>query len=272
MIDLTPLDVRKKRGDFGRAVRGYDREEVDHFLEMVAERLEALVKENMRLRERADRLQGQLAALEGRENAVHEALVTAQELREEMRQQARREAELLRREAEAEVDRALAEGERQVRSMQDTVEGLERARLRYLKAFRSLLERNLDALEVEEERSPLDDAPLEIEFSVSAARERIRSRILEERAPDDEDRGSAGAGAAAAAGGGGALPPGDDGGEAAPEEAGPGEEEPGEEEAHVGAAARNPEEGAAEEEGEAESDEDEPSLWLPSLEDEEELR
>ncbi len=32
MIDLTPLDVRKKRGDFRRGLRGYDPEEVDHFL------------------------------------------------------------------------------------------------------------------------------------------------------------------------------------------------------------------------------------------------
>ena len=29
MIELTPLDVRKKRGDFGKTLRGYDPEEVD---------------------------------------------------------------------------------------------------------------------------------------------------------------------------------------------------------------------------------------------------
>ena len=56
MIDLTPLDVRKKRGDFGRGVRGYNPQEVDGFLELVAERLEELVKENITLRERAERL------------------------------------------------------------------------------------------------------------------------------------------------------------------------------------------------------------------------
>ncbi len=40
MIDLTPLDVRKKRGDFGKGLRGYDPQEVDGFLELVAERME----------------------------------------------------------------------------------------------------------------------------------------------------------------------------------------------------------------------------------------
>ena len=44
MIDLTPLDVRNKRGDFKKLLRGYDPQEVDVFLEIVAERLENLVR------------------------------------------------------------------------------------------------------------------------------------------------------------------------------------------------------------------------------------
>ena len=54
MIELTPLDVRKKRGDFAKALRGYEAQEVDVFLELVAERMEALVKENLQLRERSE--------------------------------------------------------------------------------------------------------------------------------------------------------------------------------------------------------------------------
>ena len=38
MIDLTPLDVRKKKADFRRGLRGYDIEEVDAFLDLAAER------------------------------------------------------------------------------------------------------------------------------------------------------------------------------------------------------------------------------------------
>ena len=62
MIDLTPLDVRNKRGDFKRLMRGYDPQEVDIFLELVAERLEGLVRENLQLKDRTATLQqpGQL--------------------------------------------------------------------------------------------------------------------------------------------------------------------------------------------------------------------
>ncbi len=46
MIDLTPLDVQKKKGDFRRSVRGYDPSAVDEFLDLVVERMTELVREN----------------------------------------------------------------------------------------------------------------------------------------------------------------------------------------------------------------------------------
>jgi cell division initiation protein len=175
MIDLTPLDVRKKRGDFRRILRGYDPEEVDTFMDLVAERFEELVRENLSLREDTERLARQLEALEGREKAVQDALVTAQKLREEVGDQSRREAEVLREqasrmaevlkaEAETEIQRRLSEAESLVRERKRALEELERSRLKFLKSFRSLLEREMDAVDVEEARRPLEEIPLELEF------------------------------------------------------------------------------------------------------------
>ena len=165
MIDLTPLDVRKKCGDFKKSMRGYEPQEVDTFLDIVAERMEELVKETIGLRERAERLQAQVDAQSSRERAVQDALVTAQELREEMREQSRREAEVARREAEVEVRKVLAEADRRVEERRAALEELERKRARFLRAFRVLLERELDVVMVEEGRSPLDERPVELELS-----------------------------------------------------------------------------------------------------------
>jgi cell division initiation protein len=175
MIDLTPLDVRKKRGDFRRLLRGYDPEEVDTFMDLVAERFEELVRENLALREKTGRIESQLQALEGRENAVQEALVTAQKLREDvgnqtrrdaevLQTQASREAELLKAEAETEIARRLGDAEGLIHERQRALEELERSRLKFLKSFRGLLERELDAVEVEETRRPLEDIPLDLEL------------------------------------------------------------------------------------------------------------
>jgi DivIVA domain-containing protein len=165
MIDLTPLDVRKKRGDFARGVRGYSIPEVDSFLEIVAERLEELVKENLTLRERADRLSEQVTAQTGRERAVHEALVTAQQLREEIQASAEKQAELALREAEAQAREVLAEAERRAAARADALHELERRRKRLLASLRQFLERELDAVTVEDGRAPLEDEPgIELEL------------------------------------------------------------------------------------------------------------
>ncbi len=159
MIDLTPLDVRNKRGDFKKLMRGYDPQEVDVFLEIAAERLEELVRENIVLRERSESLERQVGAQSGREQAVQEALVTAQELRADIQSQAQREADhlvheseneacRLTAEAEANVRDLLRDGERRLESSRDALEDMERRRSRFLKAFRQLLERELDVVDV----------------------------------------------------------------------------------------------------------------------------
>lgn len=175
MIDLTPLDVRNKRGDFKKVMRGYEPQEVEVFLEMVAERLEGLVRENIQLRERAEALQHQVTSWSGREKAVQEALVTAQELRSEMKTQAQRQAEFVMAEAQAEARRQLAEAEAEIRGRfreaerrleqaQDALEEMERRRHRFLRSFRQLLEREMDVVEVEEGRLPLEERPIEMDL------------------------------------------------------------------------------------------------------------
>jgi cell division initiation protein len=165
MIDITRLDVRKKQGDFAKAMRGYATQEVDTFLELVAERLEELVKEVLALRERTTQLQAQADVQVGRERAVQEALVTAQSLREEIQEQARQEADLFKREADAHAERVLADADRGVEERRAVLDDLERKRARFLKSLRLLLERELDLIVVEEGRAPLDDAPVELELS-----------------------------------------------------------------------------------------------------------
>ena len=90
---ITPLDVQQRR--FARALRGYDREEVEAFLSLVATELEDLVRANMALREEAQRKDEVIADHRSRERALQETLVTAQKASEEIRDAARKEAEIV---------------------------------------------------------------------------------------------------------------------------------------------------------------------------------
>jgi cell division initiation protein len=175
MIDLTPLDVRQKAGDFRKVLRGYQPEEVDEFLQLVANRFEELVRENITLRERAERLQEQVQAHAGRESAVQEALVMAQKLREDIKSQVEREVQLARQGAEAEIRSQMNEAKLRLGVLGQALTDLERRRLRFLKSFRQMLQRELEAVEIEEARTPQDEAPpVELELGARVARDAQR--------------------------------------------------------------------------------------------------
>jgi len=148
MIDLTPLDVRKKKGDFRRVVRGYDPGQVDDFLDLIAERLEELVRRNMELTERSTQLERHVAENREREKALTEALVTAQEFREDLQRQAAREAELLRREAEAEAERIRNAAVQEREGYAAELRRLRARREQFLRSYRAFLERELAEIAV----------------------------------------------------------------------------------------------------------------------------
>ncbi|MCL7927052.1 MAG: DivIVA domain-containing protein [marine benthic group bacterium] len=152
MIDLTPLDVRKKKDDFRRAVRGYDPAQVDGFLDLVADRLEDLVGRELRLREQSDLLKEQLAAFQEREKALNEALVTAQELREEARAQAEKTADLRVREAERQAREIRRDAESAVQGARRGLDDLRVRRAGFLRSLRSTIEHFLAEIEDEEKR------------------------------------------------------------------------------------------------------------------------
>jgi len=156
-MDLTPLDVRKKKDDFKRVVRGYEPSQVETFLDMCAERLEELVQRNKRQEGEIAGLRERLTAFEERERALNEALVSAQELREEARAQAEKSAELRLREAEQEAAAIRQRAEAATEAARRTLEELKVRRAGFLRSLRGSLERFLGEIEQEEKRLAAED-------------------------------------------------------------------------------------------------------------------
>ena len=153
MIDLTPLDVRKKKGDFTRAMRGYEPSAVDNFLDMAADRMEELVREGSAFKQRTAELTEAVESYRKREQAMNEALISAQQLREEVRTQAAREADLSLREARGEAERLVADARREVAEITESLHRAKSARLRFLRGYRAFVEKQLEEIELEEERA-----------------------------------------------------------------------------------------------------------------------
>ena len=138
---LTPLDVR--RYEFGRVMRGYDPARVDQFREQVADELERLTRLNQELEQKAPTFHDQLKSFRERDKALNEALVSAQQLRTEMREQAERESQLTVREAQAQAERLIADAQSDIRRTEDELAALERFRRNYLTQLRVFVERQL---------------------------------------------------------------------------------------------------------------------------------
>lgn len=141
---LTPLDIRRQ--EFRRSLRGYEPLGVEDFRMRVADELERVSREKSVLEERVAALTEQLRVFRERETAMNEALVAAQQLREETRASAEREAQVIMHEAQAEGRRQVDEaGRAQERAQQKMVE-IQRQFAGYLAGFRALLERQVAEL------------------------------------------------------------------------------------------------------------------------------
>ena len=145
---LTAVDIR--RYDFGSALRGYDKARVDQFRDQVAAEVERLTRANQELDQKSKGLVEQLRSFRERDKALNDALVSAQHLRADIREQADREAQLLMREARAQAERDLESIRAEARRIEDDIQGLVRARRTYLSQLRAMIERQLVEIETAE--------------------------------------------------------------------------------------------------------------------------
>ncbi len=142
-MKLTPIDIQQQK--FRRSMRGYERDEVDAFLELVAEQVSELARENSELRAEQRRTQRQLEEHQGRESTLKEAMLTAQRSIDEIRQQAQKEAELTLTEADLRAEKLLFDAHKRVSGVIDDIHDLKRQRTRLGEELRGVL-RTHDAL------------------------------------------------------------------------------------------------------------------------------
>jgi cell division initiation protein len=159
MIDLTPLEVRQKKGDFRRALRGYDAELVNDFLDLVADRMEELVRENLSLRDAVGSVQDEIRAYRQKEKALSEALMSAQKLREDARENVEKETALMIREAKLQADAVRDQVARQMVHEEETLRRLRARRAQLVESFRRLLDREFTELDIIEETLELGEGP-----------------------------------------------------------------------------------------------------------------
>lgn len=145
---ISPLEIQQKQ--FKMKFRGFDVEEVFGFLEIVREEMEDLLRENSNLKENIQRAESQIKEYRDMETTLRETLMTAQQMVEDYKTNARKEAELLVKEAESKADSVIKDAHERVIKIHEDITDMKGIRRHFREELRRLVEGHLRMLETDE--------------------------------------------------------------------------------------------------------------------------
>jgi len=105
---LSAMDIRQQQFAV-KLFRGFDPQEVDAFLEEVADDWEELVRENNLLKDQLATLEEQKKGMDEQNKSLQQTLIVAQKMAEEFRESSRRAADIVLREAQLQAEKLLEE-------------------------------------------------------------------------------------------------------------------------------------------------------------------
>jgi cell division initiation protein len=146
---ITPLDIRHK--EFSRSMRGYKDMEVDEFLDEIVEEFERLFNENIDYKDRLEALEEKISQYRNIEETLQKTLISAQEQAEELKVNAKKEADLILRDAELKSRGIINDSYAERQKIQRSVQSLKQKHedLRY--QLKQLLESYMNVLDQDDD-------------------------------------------------------------------------------------------------------------------------
>ena len=163
MVNLTPLDIQQQR--FKTRFRGFDIQEVDLFLDQMADAFESLLKQNENLTKEVRRLQLEIQGYKNREDAFKRALLNSQRVIEQMKENAQKSAELIVAEAEVKAEKILNKAHNRLAQLHEDIAELKRQRMQIEVQIGSVIEAHGKLLEISKEgMKAMDDEDSKIKL------------------------------------------------------------------------------------------------------------
>ena len=145
-LKITPLDIKKQT--FKKVIRGFDPIEVETFLEMISEEFEYLIKEKNNLSDDVLKLKTQLQDYQEVEKTFKESLMNAQQTMNQSRENSKREATLIIKEAEIRAEKTIEIAKKQLIDMKNELMIIKAQKDSFAKRLGHLLESQLELLKV----------------------------------------------------------------------------------------------------------------------------
>jgi cell division initiation protein len=164
---LTPMDIHHKEFKTAR-FGGYNEEEVDSFLDLVADELERLTQENIDLLQQMGQMKQRLAEFEEMQSTLQTAILAATRAAEMVKEQARQESEVMITKARDEADSMINGAKEQAlevnlstknerQQLERSFTRLKEIKKRYIQSIKELADSNLaQVAEIEADGEPPD--------------------------------------------------------------------------------------------------------------------
>ncbi len=123
---ITPMEIQNH--EFRFKWRGYEKEAVRHFLYAIAEDFENLIEQNHKMAQELAILRERVKDMESRDKVLKDTLVTAQQVKTDIHENAEKEAELIIKEAQLKADHVYDEVKQQLDHVRKQLRDIKRVR------------------------------------------------------------------------------------------------------------------------------------------------
>ncbi len=142
---ITPNEISNK--EFKRGFRGYDMDDVDEFLEQIVDDYEKIYKENISLKEKIEMLNEKIEHYSNIESTLQNTLLLAQKAAEQAKDNSKKDAELIIRDAQETANGMIKKAEEQIALTNKEYEMLKQEYNMFKSRFIGTLQAQMDALE-----------------------------------------------------------------------------------------------------------------------------
>jgi len=192
-LKLTPIDIRK--WEFKKGMRGFDKYEVQAFLELAAEEFEKLQQDRREFEQKSKRLEKEIEEYRRVEKSLQDTLVSAKETTDRSMENSRKEAELIVGDAELHADKILEGARKKASKIEDEITRLTVLRDSFAVKLKGILNSQVELLEmfgevnVEEKEFHVAEDKVEdiVEIKEQKVDDRKESPAI---APDSESEGN----------------------------------------------------------------------------------
>ncbi|MBW1866537.1 MAG: DivIVA domain-containing protein [Deltaproteobacteria bacterium] len=162
-MKITPLDIQQQQ--FKTKFRGFDVREVDRFLEQMADAFEAMLRENEGFSQKIQRVKAENVGYKKREEAFKRAMLNSQKVLEQMKNNARKSAELVVAEAEVQAEKILNKAHNRLAQLHEDITELKRQRIQIEVQIGAVLDAHTKLLEIGKEgMETLDEDESKLKF------------------------------------------------------------------------------------------------------------